>query len=166
MSSFLCSDLTQLLSRDSLVKEEVSKVVGSGVDKATTPVQLWAQYFAITGSNILEFIGEREIEDPKLIFAIGKIIGEAEAELKGIEDLIYPLSTLLKNNHFSQEDVAKVVASGVDEATTPIELWAQYFATTGSNILEFIGEREIEDPRLINAIKGIIFDVEQKLKKL
>ena len=163
MSSFLCSDLSQLLSDASFVKEEVAKVVASGADEANTPIELWAQYFAVTHSNMEEFLRKPEIEEPELINAVERIIIDVESCIQGVEDPTYHLQTLLSNKHFTQEQIDKVVGSGIDKASTIIELWAQYYSSPHSNMEEFIEEREIEDPELINAVKRIILDVEDLL---
>ena len=86
--------------------------------------------------------------------------------MKKVSYLVTDLTELLANESFDTDEVVKVVGSGGDEANTPIELWARYFAVADSkNMEEFIRQRGIVDRKSINAVKRIIVDVENLLDK-
>lgn len=71
------------LSNDYFTKDQIDLIVGIGKERTPTPIELWARYFAIHGSNMEKLLAERGIRDPKLITGVKKCIRGVEYRIRG-----------------------------------------------------------------------------------
>jgi len=80
--SYLNSSLNKILTESKFSMEQIEKVVaGGGMDKAETPAELWAQWYATHCNSYDELFGERGITDPKLVLALRTIIDHVRSIL-------------------------------------------------------------------------------------
>lgn len=153
MNSYYTTTIAEHFSAEGFTPEQIAKVQGHGSQKVYTLIELWAHWFTKNGLDIDELVKERSIKDDKLISMLKSTMYKMYNYSK---PYIYrAVSELLCNEDFTEEQFHKIGGTGVPA----LDLWSRW-RVAGSNMEEFSAKYNLTDQRFIDALEGVIKEVE------